>query len=122
MTGRGGAAFPAYRKCVAVADAARRTGRAPVVVANGAESEPTSHKHRTLRLVAPPRAGRAPVGRPVRPLPQRPVPDRRRLPHPGHPEPPGLHPCRHRPPGGPGGRAAAPAATPTERAAWSAAR
>ncbi|OXY90035.1 NADH dehydrogenase [Streptomyces diastatochromogenes] len=53
LTGRGGAAFPAYRKFVAVADAARRTGRAPVVVANGAESEPASHKDRTLLRLSP---------------------------------------------------------------------
>ncbi|MEU2286415.1 NADH-ubiquinone oxidoreductase-F iron-sulfur binding region domain-containing protein [Streptomyces sp. NPDC013178] len=48
LTGRGGAAFPTYRKLVAVAEAGRRTGRAPVVVANGAEGEPVSRKDRTL--------------------------------------------------------------------------
>ncbi|GAB7104822.1 NADH-ubiquinone oxidoreductase-F iron-sulfur binding region domain-containing protein [Streptomyces phaeofaciens JCM 4814] len=48
LTGRGGAAFPTHRKLVAVAEAGRRTGRAPVVVANGAEGEPASHKDRTL--------------------------------------------------------------------------
>ncbi|CAM5665093.1 NADH-ubiquinone oxidoreductase-F iron-sulfur binding region domain-containing protein [Streptomyces aurantiogriseus] len=48
LTGRGGAAFPTYRKLVAVAEAGRRTGRAPVVVANGAEGEPASRKDRTL--------------------------------------------------------------------------
>ncbi|WP_217554885.1 NADH-ubiquinone oxidoreductase-F iron-sulfur binding region domain-containing protein [Streptomyces sp. GbtcB6] len=53
LTGRGGAGFPAYRKFVAVADAARRTERAPVVVANGAESEPASHKDRTLLRLSP---------------------------------------------------------------------
>ncbi|MFF4909630.1 NADH-ubiquinone oxidoreductase-F iron-sulfur binding region domain-containing protein [Streptomyces sp. NPDC001260] len=37
LTGRGGAAFPVHRKLAAVTEAARRTGRAPVVVANGAE-------------------------------------------------------------------------------------
>ncbi|MFF7983624.1 NADH-ubiquinone oxidoreductase-F iron-sulfur binding region domain-containing protein [Streptomyces sp. NPDC007901] len=53
LTGRGGAGFPAYRKFVAVADAARRTDRAPVVVANGAESEPASHKDKTLLRLSP---------------------------------------------------------------------
>ena len=53
LTGRGGAGFPAYRKFVAVADAARRTERAPVVVANGAESEPASHKDKTLLRLSP---------------------------------------------------------------------
>lgn len=48
LTGRGGAAFPTYRKMVAVAAAGRRIGRAPVVVANGAEGEPASRKDRTL--------------------------------------------------------------------------
>ncbi|MEU9154905.1 NADH-ubiquinone oxidoreductase-F iron-sulfur binding region domain-containing protein [Streptomyces sp. NPDC048417] len=53
LTGRGGAGFPAYRKFVAVADAARRTQRAPVVVANGAESEPAAHKDKTLLRLSP---------------------------------------------------------------------
>ncbi|MEV7395174.1 MULTISPECIES: NADH-ubiquinone oxidoreductase-F iron-sulfur binding region domain-containing protein [unclassified Streptomyces] len=53
LTGRGGAGFPAYRKFVAVTDAARRTERAPVVVANGAESEPASHKDKTLLRLSP---------------------------------------------------------------------
>lgn len=53
LTGRGGAGFPAHRKFAAVADAARRTGRAPVVVANGAESEPASLKDRTLLRLSP---------------------------------------------------------------------
>ncbi|MFF3330112.1 NADH-ubiquinone oxidoreductase-F iron-sulfur binding region domain-containing protein [Streptomyces sp. NPDC002888] len=48
LTGRGGAAFPTYRKLVSVADAGQRAGRAPVVVANGAEGEPASRKDRTL--------------------------------------------------------------------------
>ncbi|MFI6337351.1 NADH-ubiquinone oxidoreductase-F iron-sulfur binding region domain-containing protein [Streptomyces sp. NPDC050535] len=53
LTGRGGAAFPTYRKLVAVAEAGRRRGRAPVVVANGAEGEPASHKDRTLLRLSP---------------------------------------------------------------------
>lgn len=53
LTGRGGAAFPTYRKLVAVADAGRRTGRAPVVVANGAEGEPASRKDKTLLRLSP---------------------------------------------------------------------
>lgn len=48
LTGRGGAAFPAYRKMQAAFDAARKTRRLPVVVANGAESEPASAKDATL--------------------------------------------------------------------------
>ena len=53
LTGRGGAAFPTYRKLVAVTDASRRTGRAPVVVANGAEGEPASRKDKTLLRLSP---------------------------------------------------------------------
>lgn len=53
LTGRGGAAFPMYRKLVHVADAGRRTGRAPVVVANGAEGEPASRKDKTLLRLSP---------------------------------------------------------------------
>ena len=49
LTGRGGAAFPAGRKLAAVAAA----GRAPVVVANGAESEPLSAKDKTLLRYSP---------------------------------------------------------------------
>ncbi|MFJ3307924.1 NADH-ubiquinone oxidoreductase-F iron-sulfur binding region domain-containing protein [Streptomyces sp. NPDC086549] len=53
LTGRGGAAFPTYRKLVAVADAGRRAERAPVVVANGAEGEPACRKDRTLLRLSP---------------------------------------------------------------------
>lgn len=53
LTGRGGAAFPAYRKLVAVRENARRTGKPPVVIANGAEGEPASRKDRTLLQLSP---------------------------------------------------------------------
>ncbi|ELP69471.1 NADH-ubiquinone oxidoreductase-F iron-sulfur binding region domain-containing protein [Streptomyces turgidiscabies] len=53
LTGRGGAAFATYRKLVSVADAGGRTGRAPVVVANGAEGEPASRKDKTLLHLSP---------------------------------------------------------------------
>ncbi len=49
LTGRGGAAFPVHRKLAAVAAAGRR----PVVVANGAESEPLSAKDKTLLRYSP---------------------------------------------------------------------
>ena len=49
LTGRGGAAFAAHRKLAAVAAAGRR----PVVVANGAESEPLSAKDKTLLRYSP---------------------------------------------------------------------
>jgi NADH:ubiquinone oxidoreductase subunit F (NADH-binding) len=49
LTGRGGAAFPVYRKLAIVA---RSRGR-KVVVANGGESEPASHKDELLLRVAP---------------------------------------------------------------------
>jgi len=44
LTGRGGAAFPVWRKLRAVAQA----GRQPVVVANGVEGEPPSRKDKLL--------------------------------------------------------------------------
>lgn len=43
LTGRGGAGFPAWRKA-----STAMNGRAPVVVANGAEGEPLSRKDATL--------------------------------------------------------------------------
>jgi NADH:ubiquinone oxidoreductase subunit F (NADH-binding) len=49
LTGRGGAAFPVHRKMAIVA---RARGR-KVIVANGAESEPASHKDELLLRVAP---------------------------------------------------------------------
>src|ERR1700677_298598 len=49
LTGRGGAAFPVYRKLAIVA---RARGR-KVVVANGAESEPASRKDELLLQAAP---------------------------------------------------------------------
>jgi len=49
LTGRGGAAFPVYRKLAIVAQARGRT----VIVANGAESEPASHKDALLLRAAP---------------------------------------------------------------------
>jgi NADH:ubiquinone oxidoreductase subunit F (NADH-binding) len=53
LTGRGGAAFPVHRKLTAVLDAAAKARRSPVVVANGAESEPASDKDATLLWLAP---------------------------------------------------------------------
>jgi NADH:ubiquinone oxidoreductase subunit F (NADH-binding) len=50
LTGRGGAAFPVYRKLAAVAGA--RHSR-KVAVANGAESEPASRKDELLLRLAP---------------------------------------------------------------------
>ena len=49
LTGRGGAAFPVYRKLAIVAGARGRK----VVVANGAESEPASRKDELLLRAAP---------------------------------------------------------------------
>ena len=53
LTGRGGAAFPVHRKLRAVSDAASQRRRAPVVIANGAESEPASDKDATLLWLSP---------------------------------------------------------------------
>ena len=49
LTGRGGAAFPVHRKLAVVANARGRK----VIVANGAESEPASHKDAVLLRLAP---------------------------------------------------------------------
>jgi len=49
LTGRGGAAFPVHRKLAAVAAGRGRK----VLVANGAESEPASHKDAVLLTAAP---------------------------------------------------------------------
>lgn len=51
LTGRGGASFPAWRKASTALG-----GRSPVVVANGAEGEPLSHKDATLLRGNPHRA------------------------------------------------------------------
>jgi len=50
LTGRGGAAFPTYRKLAAMTAG---HGPAPVVVGNGAEGEPASHKDKTLLWFSP---------------------------------------------------------------------
>src|SRR2546423_5911895 len=50
LTGRGGAAFPTYRKLAAMT-AGR--GPAPVVIGNGAEGEPASSKDRSLLWFSP---------------------------------------------------------------------
>ena len=49
LTGRGGAAFPVYRKLTAVATARTQ----PIVVGNGAEGEPASDKDKSLLWISP---------------------------------------------------------------------
>jgi NADH:ubiquinone oxidoreductase subunit F (NADH-binding) len=53
LTGRGGAAFPTAGKLRAVAAEAAATGRAAVVVGNGAEGEPAAAKDRVLLIREP---------------------------------------------------------------------
>jgi NADH:ubiquinone oxidoreductase subunit F (NADH-binding) len=53
LTGRGGAAFPVHRKLQAVLSGADKRRRTPVVIANGAESEPASDKDATLLWLSP---------------------------------------------------------------------
>ena len=50
LTGRGGAAFPTYRKLAAMA---ADRGPAPVVIGNGAEGEPASSKDKALLWFSP---------------------------------------------------------------------
>jgi NADH:ubiquinone oxidoreductase subunit F (NADH-binding) len=49
LTGRGGAAFPVYRKLAAVAASRSQ----PVVIGNGAEGEPASNKDKALLWISP---------------------------------------------------------------------
>lgn len=53
LVGRGGAAFPTWRKIAATVAAAETAGMVPVVVANGAEGEPLSAKDRYLQRYRP---------------------------------------------------------------------
>ncbi len=53
LRGRGGAAFPVAHKFAAVRDAVHTRNRSPIVVVNGAESEPGSAKDRMLLLRSP---------------------------------------------------------------------
>lgn len=55
LTGRGGAAFAAWRKAAATKEArtGTRISAKPVVIANGAEGEPLSFKDKTLLAHAP---------------------------------------------------------------------
>jgi NADH:ubiquinone oxidoreductase subunit F (NADH-binding) len=52
LTGRGGAAFAAWRKFLSL-DGTSRRAAGPVLIANGAEGEPRSFKDRTLLANAP---------------------------------------------------------------------
>lgn len=53
LAGQGGAGFPVHRKMSAVREAAARTRRRAVVVANGSEGEPASAKDKALLWHAP---------------------------------------------------------------------
>jgi NADH:ubiquinone oxidoreductase subunit F (NADH-binding) len=53
VRGRGGAGFPLHRKILAVSQAARARRVAPVIVGNGCEGEPASHKDKHLLWMAP---------------------------------------------------------------------
>ena len=53
LMGRGGAGFPTATKLRSVAAAAAAGRRAPVVVANGSEGEPSAAKDATLLVLAP---------------------------------------------------------------------
>jgi len=55
LTGRGGAAFPSWRKLASAVTRPGRSGRhsAPVLIGNGAEGEPLSFKDKTLLTHAP---------------------------------------------------------------------
>lgn len=53
LEGRGGAAFPAWRKIAAVPARERARGRRVVVIGNAAEGEPLSSKDATLLRTAP---------------------------------------------------------------------
>ena len=53
LAGQGGAGFPVHRKMAAVREAAERTGRRAVVVANGSEGEPASAKDKALLWHSP---------------------------------------------------------------------
>ncbi len=54
LTGRGGAAFPVWRKLAAARETAGgRRGRAPILIANGTEGEPLSSKDAVLLRNAP---------------------------------------------------------------------
>ncbi|MEN1887936.1 NADH-ubiquinone oxidoreductase-F iron-sulfur binding region domain-containing protein [Streptomyces mirabilis] len=53
LSGRGGAGFPFARKARATLATADRTGRAPVIVVNGAEGEPASVKDKMLLARVP---------------------------------------------------------------------
>ena len=53
LIGRGGAQFPFARKLRTAVDTALRTRREPVIVVNGAESEPASRKDQVLLTLRP---------------------------------------------------------------------